>query len=755
MDTNYEKIKESLRAVGREALRVRLIEGISLLGTAFLLLLSVGLVLANQLSLIPYARTGYLILCIATIFYVSYRYILTPVLSLRSEDRLALIIEKHLPGLKDLLISSLQLGRDLENPQRTHLYSHELISSLFGQTAERLQGLRLQDVVERRNLRRNVKALGAMVAVFAALSVLNPKYIVQRFHLLLEPQYAPSGLIHPGVPAIGDITLTYRYPAYTGLKPRTVSGTSGDIRTLKGSEVEILALSNQAIASASILINESTRVQMSVETPNSIKGSLIVLDAGSYCFETLPAGGESSQKSKPHKILVEDDDYPEIKILSPTSGKVVGERDVIKLAYEATDDFGLKETRLVVGEWPGDKRAEKGLKVMKEAKKKYRDSINWDLSELRLLPGEKVPYYLEAVDNDAVSGPKVARSKTQYLEVYSTQKRHDELLSLQDKLLREMIQLLAEKLVHPPNATASRDDLLLQQETLIDRTINFLVLFDRVLTDMEEDALANYAVYYSLENMRNRISQLNDGKEKKLEKAERYGPVLPVTFINEVQAFQEDETVELENDVMFLVELLRKQRLDDFLDQDRQIERTEKTLTDLLNDLAQGKTDELEDKVMKEIQKLEDMIRSMMEKLSKLSSNWGDEFLNLEALKELGEFTLNKDMQEMKDALARGDLEAALKAALKAANALESMLAEMEQSAQQYVDSTYSHSLQEMSSLEKMLKELEEDEQQLAQQTEALKKDIQSRTFEEMDLALSGFFERQLERQEGIKNNLS
>ncbi|MFQ5862708.1 MAG: DUF4175 family protein [Candidatus Brocadiales bacterium] len=755
MDANYEKIKDSLRAAGREALRVHLGEGIALLGAVSLLLLLVGLVFAVQFSLIPYIRTGYLILCTFIIIYVSYRHILTPILPLWSEDRLALIIEKRLPELKDSLISSLQLGRDLENPKRTYLYSHELISSLFKQTAQGLQGLRPQDVAERRDLRRNVKALGVVVGVFAIFAVSNPGFIAQRFHLLLKPQYAPSGLIQLGAPVIGDITLTYRYPAYTGLKPRTISGSSGRIRALKGSEVEILAQSSQAIASASILINESTRVTMAVETPYTLKGSLIVLEGGSYSFETLAIGGKSLQKSKPLRIIVEDDDYPKINILSPTSEKVVSERDVVRLAYEATDDFGLKEIRLAVGEGPGAERVKKDLKVIKEAEREYRGSFNWDLSELGLVPGEKVPYYLEAVDNDAVSGPKVARSRTQYLEIYSTQKRHDELLSLQDKLLREMIQLLAEKLLNPPNATESRDELLLQQEVLIDRTINLLVLFDRVLTGMEEDALANYAVYYSLENMRNRISQFNDNKEKNLEKAEKRGPVLPVSIISEIQAMQDNEIVELENDIIFLVELLRKQRLDDFLRQDRRIEGMEKVLTNLLNDLAQGRTSELDDQVRKEIQKLEDMIRSMMEKLSKLSSNWGDEFLNLEALKALGELTLNKDIQEMKDALARGDFEAALKAALSAASALEKMLAEMEQSAQQYVDSAYSRILQEMNSLDKMLRELEEDEHQLAQQTEKLKKDIQSRTFEEMDQALSGFFDRQLSRLDGMKGYLS
>lgn len=726
-----------------------------MLGTVLLLLSLVGIVSARWLALVSHAHTAYMLLCVVVIGYTLYRFILVPVLLLRSEDRLALLIEKRLPGLKDLLISSVQLARDMRNPRRSGLYSHELIGQLFEQTAEKLRDLRVDEIVERGGLRRNAVALVTVIGLFAIFTLISPAYMVQNFKLLFEPQYVPSGLVQPGEAVIGDITLTYRYPTYTGLRPRTIVGSSGDIKALKGSEVEITARGNQTITSAHIVVNESAKMPMVVESQSTIRGKLVVLESGSYRFETIPFGGKSPQKSKLHLITVEDDAYPEAEILAPISGKVVGERDVLRLVYRASDDFGVKEMRLVVGERPGTRGIRKTLRVLKEARKELRGTYRWELSELGLKPGERIPYYLEVVDNDAVSGPKVAKSETRYIEVYSTQKRHDELLSLQDKLLREMIHLLAEKLVNPPKATGTTDELLLQQEVLIERTVNLLVLLDKVLTRMEEDALANYAVYYSLQNMRDMLSQLNDNKERKLEGIERRGPILPVTIINEVQTMQEDEIAELENDIMFLVELLRKQRLDDFLAQDRRVEGMENILANLLNDLEKGETDELKNRITEELRKLEDMIRTMMEKLGKLSSNWGDEFLNLEALKGLAELTFNKDLQEMKDALARGDLEAALKAALNAVDALEKMMAEMGQSAQQYVDSTYSRTLQQMSNLDKRLRELEDGERKLAKKTEELKKNIESRNMEEMNRALNEFFQRQLNRLETMKDYLA
>ncbi len=765
MDKKYLKIKQSVREVGRNAVRVRVFTGVALIGISLLILILAGLILAPHLSSLPYARAGFLVSCVLVAAYLFYRCVIVPVRPLRSDENVALMIEKRHPGLKDLLVSSFQLGGDMEDPDKPEFFSHELVGQLFRQTEERLQGVKLEDAVDRSDLSRNVKVLLGAVCIVSLLVFLNPGLVGRRVQLFLGPDSGKAVSVEPGAPVIGDITLTYRYPVYTGLKPRTVSGSGGDIRALKGSEVEIVALSSHPVSSADILIGESTRVHMTLETPNTMKGSLIVLENGSYRLVVLPEGGKLSNKSRPRRIVVEEDAYPETNILSPKGKKVVSESDVVKLKYDATDDFGLKEISLVVGEGTGGERSRKMLKVMRQMETEYKDTFNWELSLLKLSPGEKVPYYLEVLDNDAVSGPKVARSKTQYLEVYSTQQRHEDLLALQDELLNEMIRLLAEHLVNRPDVATSIDDLLLQQEVLRQRTVDFIVLFDRVLAQMEDDALANYAVYYGLQNMRDMVSRLSDEKEKNLEDAVRNGSMswsradvdvdADASIMRRVQSMQDEEVVELENDVMFLVEFLRKQRLDDVLHQEGKIQDIQKSLTDLLQDLADGKTDGLDERAAKEMQKLEEMIRSLLDKLQQMSSNWDDEFLNLEALKGLEEPDFNKKIQEMRDALARGDTEAALKAAMSAVNSLEKMLSEMGQHAQEYVDSTYSKALQEMSELDRRLRELEEGERKVAQQTEKLKKEMQSRTFEDMDQALSEFFQRQLSRLEAMKDDLS
>ncbi|MEK7241632.1 MAG: hypothetical protein AAB048_02525, partial [Planctomycetota bacterium] len=173
----------------------------------------------------------------------------------------------------------------------------------------------------------------------------------------------------------------------------------------------------------------------------------------------------------------------------------------------------------------------------------------------------------------------------------------------------------------------------------------------------------------------------------------------------------------------------------------------------LLEDLRQGK-EGAADQALKELQRLEELIKEMMEKLSQMSSHRMEEFINVDALKNLADVELARELEEMRKSLESGDVEKALQSALKALDSMEKMLQQMGQSAQQYVDSTYSEALQKMQNLDKRLKDLEENEKHLAQSTEKLKKDIQSRTQEKMDGTLEGIFQRQKKRLEKMQEEL-
>ena len=760
---SYVQIKETLKAVKRELLWVRLAEGLALIIAVSLLIFLLGVGLAGGLADLPWGREAYLLLWAIVLAYTSYRYVYIPLVPFLSEDNLALFIERGRPGLKDSLINSIQLGRDLSNPQKARFFSHDLVAELLKDTANRLKGLEPKEIVPRHGLWRNLKGLTLTIGLLGLFWAIEPGYFLGGYQFLRGGY--PTAAAPPGPPVIGDFILTYKYPMYTALPPRTVSGSSGDLKALRGSQVEITARSDRPLASANLVVNGVSSTPVRVEG-NTLKGSIVLLEGGNYCLEvTLPAGAgyvPSPLKSDPHSITIEEDECPTITIQAPEEVKVVMERERVGIQYRARDDFGLKEVRLVLegtgvtrsletfesAYTPGTPGADTASGV-----REHRGSYDWDLSAsggLKPSPGERLAYHLEALDNDTVSGPKVARSRTHYLEVYSPEKKHYEMLSLQETLFKEMVQVLAEELVKTPKAAPSREELLLEQEVLRQKGLSLLDLFRKVLTDMEGDALANYTVYYSLQNMQSRLSGLFEEREERVIALRRS---FADRFRGELQSHQEKEVQELEGDVLFLAELLRKERLDDFMGMDRHVDNSQQALTRLLEDLRQGK-EGAADQAMKELQRLEELIKEMMEKLSQMSSHRMEEFINVDALKNLADVELARELEEMRKALESGDVEKALQSALKALDSMEKMLQQMGQSAQQYVDSTYSEALQKMQNLDKRLKELEENEKHLAQSTEKLKKDIQSRTQEKMDGTPEGILQRQEKRLEKMQEEL-
>src|SRR3990167_762514 len=442
---SYVQIKETLKAVKRELLWVRLAEGLALIISVSLLIFLLGVGLAGGLADLPWGREAYLLLWVIVLAYTSYRYVYIPLVPFLSEDNLALFIERGRPGLKDSLINSIQLGRDLSNPQKARFFSHDLVAELLKDTANRLKGLEPKEIVPRHGLWRNLKGLTLTIGLLGLFWAIEPGYFLEGYQILRGGY--PTAAAPPGPPVIGDFILTYKYPMYTALPPRTVSGSSGDLKALRGSQVEITARSDRPLASANLVVNGVSSTPVRVEG-NALKGSIVLLEGGSYCLEvTLPVGGHPPQAdnvpllSSPHSITIEEDEYPTITIQAPEEVKVVMERERVGIQYRARDDFGLKEVRLVLE----GKGVTRSLETFESAYtpgspgpalesalggegadttsgvREHRGSYDWDLSAsggLKPSPGERLAYHLEALDNDAVSGPKVARSRTHYLEVY-------------------------------------------------------------------------------------------------------------------------------------------------------------------------------------------------------------------------------------------------------------------------------------------------------------------------------------------------
>ena len=764
-------IKSSLQIVCKSIIKDRFCGGIAVLFSVCILLLLLGAGFINVLLRFPFCFNIFYIFGLLALLFVFLKIILFPFISLLNVEKIAILIEQKYPSLNNSLISSIQLAKDKilfrtnrNKSGKTHIeYSEQLISMLITDTADRLKNLDLNRVVNNKLLRIGCAILSISLFIAGIVCLFNRSYINENIPLLISFLSNEKGIgtkvlsAYPG-PAIGDITTGYRYPLYTGLQTKTLYNSTGDIQALKGSEVQISAIASRTLSSAGIVLKDSTRIPFVVENGKMLKGVLLLLENDTYVFETVDTNGRIFKDTVIHTIHIEQDRFPEVTLDAPAKDITVNEKDTVEIKYTAKDDFSVSEISLVF-EHGGEKKT-KPLASFSKRQLQYNGVYSWSLTELNLQPDDKIAYHIEVKDNDAISGPKVSSSKTYYLEIYSSRKKHQELVQMQEALLQEMLYLLSDDLTKriDDEKCLSRDYLIMAQDGIQVRVERIINLFTDILIGIQDDAMANYSVFYSLENLKNKFRDVTEKKRNAIQQSigDISGDPIPAEVLSGLQKYQDEEIVVIEDTIIFLNELIQKQKLDDVIDTGKNLIQSQNNIDKLLEKLREGADAYINEKVLSELKRIEEAIQQMMEKLMQMAqTEHMDEFLNADAFKQIEQQAIIKELDTMRDAFNKGDMDAALKAAQSLLAALQGMMNQMKSSAQNMADSSFNNMLKDTNQLLDKISELENKQRELTKNTDKLKKDIQQRTSESMNDAFKSFFERQQKRLEVIKEDLS
>ncbi len=762
-------IQASLRTVARNAIANRVCGAFFLLLAAGLLLFMGGAACVSLIVNHPAALAVFYGLSIAVLFFIFLTTLLLPLLPLLTKERIALLIEQRFPSLNNALISSIQLDRETPSlktkgtepqTQRDECSAH-LISLLVADTEDKLKRLNMRQVVGKGFSRLGAGAFISLLVIFTVVCISKPGYFLKNvptiFNCLIGRKDV-GDMFAADVPIIGDIVITYRYPLYSEIPQKAAYNTSGDLTALKGSEASISAVSDRTLTAAGMIVNNATKIPFTIENGRVMKGVFFMLEGGTYTFETTDANGKTSIEAFPHKIEIVQDLYPEISLTSPTKDVVVNEKTTVELRYTAKDDFGLGDVFLVFER--GIETKSKTINTSGKKQAQRSGSFAWSLTELGLQSDDKISYHLEVKDNDTISGPKTGRSKTYYLEVFNSRKKRQELVQLQEELLREMLYLLSDdvtKRLDDAQCT-SKDYLLMLQDGVQGRIEKIIGLFTDVLIGMQEDTAANYSIYYSLENQKNTFRDATTKRRNTVLQSVQNvrDNALPVTVLGGLQRAQDEEVAVVENTIIFLNEVIQKQKLEDVLDTGKKLIQSQNDVAKLLDKLRKDGDANMREKTLSELTRIEETIRQMMEKLMKMADGERlDEFLNEDALKDLEENNVMKDLNAMKDAFNKGDLEAALESAQKLLSSLQGMMDKMKGAAQRHIDSSFSDTLNKTNQVLDKIAELENRERELTENTEKLKKAIQKRASESMSEDLKSFFERQGKRVESIKKDIA
>lgn len=249
-------------------------------------------------------------------------------------------------------------------------------------------------------------------------------------------------------PFVAGIRLDYEFPRYSGLLPRTVDENNGDITALAGTRVTVTVTASKALDRAELVFGTGTRQKLDLAGRDAFRTTVTVTENATYSIEIADKHGLTNPDPASWSIVAVRDEYPLVRIVEPGEDRTAPSDMVLPIAVSAVDDYGV--SRLLI-RYSIEGRAEEGILTLVNSgargQREVAREARWDLTETGAIPGSMLIYFAEVTDNDAVSGPKVARSESYLVRFPSIAEMYSRVTEEQESIADELEDLLDEQAV--------------------------------------------------------------------------------------------------------------------------------------------------------------------------------------------------------------------------------------------------------------------------------------------------------------------
>ena len=715
-----------LQARGRAVLLASL-RGLSLLCAGLLVAALCGALLASVYGSLA-ARLVALLLALATAAGVVF-------FSLRSTLQRAAAEARHPARLARLLGGPSELLSSVELSQRPPAgASTELLALLHVRAAAAANKIDVARALPLSWLRWPLAALGAAAALWVALLGVAPRHLSQGFARLWHgdngaPQIELS-------PIAGDLAITYLYPAYTGLPPRTEEGTAGDLHAPRGTEVRIAARADRDLAQAFVVVNAAVvKLEAGGQGHRQLSGSFTLTQAGEWSLRFADLRGRTVAQGPARPIEIVADAAPQVTIETPKQAVLeVDPQGQVQIGWSATDDYGLQQVSLVF-QSAGAKEERIALSTPAAPAKRLRGTYLWEIAPLKLRPGDKVSYHLEAKDNDAVDGAQKGVSATQAIKIFSAAEHSREALIHAQALWERLVALLGDRIEEKPapadGAAAAQWYAQTGQKDKDGRALASEL--SAAGTELLKDKLAPRAVGRALRYASTSLSPalqrtsiarapLSHGAQARDGSVRNFGLAL------------QNEIREEEKDVLYLQDLLDRARLDAMQELGKEMAASRRELTRLAEKLRKAPDEATRKELLAEVEHLRERIEELMQRMSELARGIQDEHLNQEAAQSMErEQDLLGQLSDIQKKLQAGKVDEALKELDRLSQQLEKLEKDLQEKAGQQQSGQYAQEAKELREAAGKLKELQEKEQSLQKETAQLRRELRQQAQKRFD----------------------
>jgi len=364
-------------------------------------------------------------------------------------------VEARLPGLRGRLVTV------IDRFDAPGDYAEGLLARAANHAARATGLVSPADVVSARPLQRLGACAAAAVLTISLVGQRLPVGPVDAWGVILGGSSAAYRLAdatseEEAAPAlVGDITLRYVFPAYTGLEPREVPSSDGTIIAPPGTTVQIQAKTATPFQAAAVQVGDLEPVDARLVGGRELTASITVERSSTWTI--LLFEDKTVTSSKPYELRVEAD-APPVVVMSETGQSVVPVDAPLGLSWNVTDDYGIVRVSIEL-EADGEVTDYVRREPIDAALELYGVERTTP-RELGLSPGDTVTLRVVAVDNDRLSGGNRGESEPLVLEVLGPRGYGKNLTRYHQKLRDVLLDALADFLEEPVPPADSREAMI-------------------------------------------------------------------------------------------------------------------------------------------------------------------------------------------------------------------------------------------------------------------------------------------------------
>ncbi len=501
--------------------------------------------------------------------------------------------------------------------------------------------------------------------------------------------------VHPGL--LNNITVTYHYPAYTQLSARVVPGSNGTLQAVRGTEAHVRLASIKKAQSANAVIrtqtDETITLPMEIHDANTLSIKIPMLQSGSYRIEIVDAEDEHIGDGREYTITADPDLPPNIRAWLPEPKATVRDLDTISVAWQASDDYGLSEVRLVVEGGTEPIPIWKNLQAVTLQKE---DFFPVAVAQLRQGRDEDadIRFYLEALDNNARDGIATVRSETMTLSVFSASRVHQKVLADQRAIIDALVDWLDVEM-------RTEDPSVLPKPTPDERIKPLAEAVKNthaVLEALSEDTLSQAGLHNAIAALHARLTtQQKTHKEQ--------------SITGQIPAIGPKKKKQLENDILYFDDLFASQRIDDLRHTADELLSAQQKLQTMLAEYRNTGDKQLREKIEQRIHALKQEMIGLLQRMANIRQTLPDGYRNAEAATGT---QVGRKLKNLEDMLASGSFDDAARELEELASLVENMARQLDNTQKQFGDERYEAARGDMEKLSQEFEALSEEQKSIA-----------------------------------------